>query len=518
MARIRVLVVDDSVVVRRLVTDALSGAPDIEVVGSAANGRIALTKVDQLAPDVVTMDIEMPEMDGIEAVRALRAAGRRLPIIMFSTLTDRGAVATLDALGAGASDYVTKPANVGSVQESLARVQALQPDNAFLKHDGPQLVADAYLGKAREAFRKGRDTATASVVAQATQALGDRADLRHASSRYALASALIKARGKAVAAADYQRLSGQLAELRRVDADGLDQLEADMKLRGQLPEGSLSRALDALKTGASAPSPITVPNAAVVSTPTPAPTAAAPATPTRNDTRPAVAAVKPAASGPATVAPGSAPASADPCGQPALVGQGRSCFDPIAGKRGPTLVVVSGVGGGKPYAISRTEITVNEFNRFCAATGKCTAITVADRESGVLPVSNITLAQARAYAAWLGSASGYVYRLPTDAEWMHAAQAGSGWKQAPDSNCVPPGAIGGDGSGGPISARGREPNPWGLVNLTGNVWEWVSSGGSAMVRGGSYTSYWSDCTVASHRQDSGAAAKDVGFRIVRELK
>ncbi|HUX69771.1 MAG TPA: chemotaxis response regulator protein-glutamate methylesterase [Cellulomonadaceae bacterium] len=122
MARIRVLVVDDSVVVRRLVTDALSGAPDIEVVGSAANGRIALTKVDQLAPDVVTMDIEMPEMDGIEAVRALRASGRRLPIIMFSTLTDRGAVATLDALGAGASDYVTKPANVGSVQESLARV------------------------------------------------------------------------------------------------------------------------------------------------------------------------------------------------------------------------------------------------------------------------------------------------------------------------------------------------------------------------------------------------------------
>ncbi len=122
MARIRVLVVDDSVVVRRLVTDALSGAADIEVVGSAANGRIAVAKVDQLAPDVVTMDIEMPEMDGIEAVRALRAAGRRLPIIMFSTLTERGAVATLDALAAGASDYVTKPANVGSVQESLARV------------------------------------------------------------------------------------------------------------------------------------------------------------------------------------------------------------------------------------------------------------------------------------------------------------------------------------------------------------------------------------------------------------
>lgn len=122
MARIRVLVVDDSVVVRRLVTDALSSDPAIDVVGVAANGQIALTKVEQFAPDLVTMDIEMPVMDGIETVRALRRAGHKMPIIMFSTLTERGAVATLDALAAGATDYVTKPANVGSVQQSLAQV------------------------------------------------------------------------------------------------------------------------------------------------------------------------------------------------------------------------------------------------------------------------------------------------------------------------------------------------------------------------------------------------------------
>ncbi|MDO8106097.1 chemotaxis-specific protein-glutamate methyltransferase CheB [Isoptericola sp. b441] len=122
MSRITVLVVDDSVVVRRLVTDALSSDPAIDVVGVAANGQIALSKVAQLKPDAVTMDIEMPVMTGIEAVRALRRDGHRMPIIMFSTLTERGAAATLDALAAGATDYVTKPANVGSVQESLARV------------------------------------------------------------------------------------------------------------------------------------------------------------------------------------------------------------------------------------------------------------------------------------------------------------------------------------------------------------------------------------------------------------
>ncbi len=121
--RIRVLVVDDSVVIRRLVTHALEEDPEIAVVGTAANGSIALQRIPQYNPDVLTLDIEMPEMDGLETLRHLRRDYPQLRVIMFSTLTERGAAITLESLTLGASDYVTKASNEGSLDRSMARLR-----------------------------------------------------------------------------------------------------------------------------------------------------------------------------------------------------------------------------------------------------------------------------------------------------------------------------------------------------------------------------------------------------------
>jgi two-component system, chemotaxis family, protein-glutamate methylesterase/glutaminase len=124
MAAIRVLVVDDSVVVRRLLIEALTSDPAIEVAGSAADGQIALAKIPLLRPDLVTLDVEMPVISGLETLREIRKLYPKLPVIMFSTLTERGAATTLDALSLGASDYVTKPQTVAGPEQARARIQA----------------------------------------------------------------------------------------------------------------------------------------------------------------------------------------------------------------------------------------------------------------------------------------------------------------------------------------------------------------------------------------------------------
>ncbi len=127
MNPIRVLIVDDSVIARRLITNAFSAHPEIAVVGTAENGALALAKLPHLSPDAVILDVEMPGMVGIATLKQIRELYPRLPVIMFSTQTERGARVTFDALAAGANDYALKPsAQSGETLENVV-AQLLVP-------------------------------------------------------------------------------------------------------------------------------------------------------------------------------------------------------------------------------------------------------------------------------------------------------------------------------------------------------------------------------------------------------
>jgi two-component system chemotaxis response regulator CheB len=161
--KIRVLVVDDSALVRQMLTEILNGDPDIEVVGQAPDPYVARERIKQLNPDVLTLDVEMPRMDGITFLSNLMRL-RPMPVVMVSTLTEAGADVTLQALELGAVDFVTKPKvdfshTIEDYAEEIrakvkaaagARVRALDrsPVEALARLTVPKLSADAVLAKA----------------------------------------------------------------------------------------------------------------------------------------------------------------------------------------------------------------------------------------------------------------------------------------------------------------------------------------------------------------------------------
>jgi two-component system chemotaxis response regulator CheB len=123
--RTRILIVDDSAVIRSLLRSVVCADPGLEVAGTAADGASALESIEILRPDLILLDVEMPVMDGLVTLRELRARGYRMPVIMCSSLTQRGARVTIEALAGGASDYVAKPAGQASRE---AATQALVLD------------------------------------------------------------------------------------------------------------------------------------------------------------------------------------------------------------------------------------------------------------------------------------------------------------------------------------------------------------------------------------------------------
>jgi two-component system chemotaxis response regulator CheB len=131
--RTRILIVDDSAVMRSLLRSVVSADPSLEVAGTATDGASALNSLPLNHPDLILLDVEMPVMDGLVTLRELRRRGNKMPVIMCSALTQRGAKVTIEALAGGASDYVTKPAGQSDreaammtlAQELLPKIHAL---------------------------------------------------------------------------------------------------------------------------------------------------------------------------------------------------------------------------------------------------------------------------------------------------------------------------------------------------------------------------------------------------------
>lgn len=160
MAKITVLVVDDSALVRKLLSELLNSDPEIEVVGTAIDPYQARDKIKQLNPDVLTLDVEMPRMDGVTFLKNLMRLHPK-PVVMISTLTEHGAQVTLDALEIGAVDFVAKPkldlsnTIADYAEDIIAKVKAAAQVNVHaLVQEKPQLApvsekltADAVLVK-----------------------------------------------------------------------------------------------------------------------------------------------------------------------------------------------------------------------------------------------------------------------------------------------------------------------------------------------------------------------------------
>ena len=176
--KVRILLVDDSAVMRSLLRMVLEPQPSIEIVAAASSGEAGLAAFASLHPDLVLLDIEMPGMNGLEVLSTIRRSDRRVPVIMCSTLTSRGARITIEALTRGATDYVAKPGAQNGIREGvetltrelLPKILALFPSkarpirrNSFSRtstHPPARRVSAAEDGRHRDLHRRPRCSRT----------------------------------------------------------------------------------------------------------------------------------------------------------------------------------------------------------------------------------------------------------------------------------------------------------------------------------------------------------------------
>jgi len=154
--RVRVLVVDDSALMRKLIPIILSRDPGIEVVGTAMDGAFALKKIEELQPDVVTLDLEMPRMDGIETLRLIMRS-TPLPVILFSTHSKEGAYSTFKALAFGAIDFVAKPKDAAAGNLDAIAEQLIEKVKVAKRAGGKRLQVPPIEEKAHSSKKPGRN-------------------------------------------------------------------------------------------------------------------------------------------------------------------------------------------------------------------------------------------------------------------------------------------------------------------------------------------------------------------------
>jgi serine/threonine protein kinase len=222
--------------------------------------------------------------------------------------------------------------------------------------------------------------------------------------------------------------------------------------------------------------------------------------------------------------PGAAPKEWKPADsgrgcEPRLAGYGKRakaiCYDFVnTGWRGPLMVVMP-TGGefNKNFAISKYEISVGDYSKYCAITKSCTP--ERNKEKYNDPLTNISLAEAKAYATWVSGRTGKTYRLPTTKEWEYAANSG-GKQPKKDYNCrvaLGDKIIKGTGI---VSIKSGQSNGWGLKNYIGNVQEWVVDGDNITARGGAFQDSHSKCKISFSRDHNGGADDKTGFRLILE--
>ncbi len=159
--KLKVMVVDDTIVYRKIISDVMNNFPNVEVVGTASNGKIAMSRIESLKPDLITLDVEMPVMDGVQTLEEIQKKKIKVGVIMVSTLTKRGSDITMKALELGAFDFITKPGKDSHEENIKVLEAALLPR---VKHFLKRLETKQALRRKRPETPKKRPEAPAATA------------------------------------------------------------------------------------------------------------------------------------------------------------------------------------------------------------------------------------------------------------------------------------------------------------------------------------------------------------------